>query len=256
MRAAGQRVGEHLRHAAGQPQPGRGAGVLDDQLGQHRDGHGPADGRQPHDDGRDHPVVAVPRLRRPRRGAVVEPRRCPHLLAAPSEQGVVDRDGRPAPRPGTSSATTSLATARPSSSGLHRAREKNRCARSWLQQRARPAPASIPHTVRFPGWARNPQARPQNVRNDGAVNNGARPASSVISDAGTGSVASTSIGGNPFHRRFHKHRRCSLICASSCRIPRSHRVSRTRDHVSRTLVRLLAPGQSHRTCQAAAARAS
>ena len=36
------------------------------------------------------------------------------------------------------------------------------------------------------------------------MNNGARPASSVISDAGTGSVASTSIGGNPFHRRFHK----------------------------------------------------
>ena len=104
----------------------------------------------------------------------------------------------------TSSATTSFATARPSSSGLHRAREKNQCARSWLQQRARPAPASIPHTVRFPVCARKPQARPQNVRNDGAVNNGARPASSAIRDAGTGSVASTSIGGNPFHRRFHK----------------------------------------------------
>ena len=112
---------------------------------------------------------------------------------------------------GTSSAATSLATARPRSSALHRAREKNRCARSWLQERARPAPASIPHTVRFPVCARKPQARPQNVRNDGAVNNGARPASSVISDAGTGSVASASIGGNPFHRRFHKHRRCSLL---------------------------------------------
>ena len=43
------------------------------------------------------------------------------------------------------------------------------------------------------------------------MNNGARPVSSVISDAGTGSVASTSIGGNPFHRRFHKHRRCSHL---------------------------------------------
>ena len=30
---AGQRFGQHLRHAAGQPQPGRGAGVLDDQRG-------------------------------------------------------------------------------------------------------------------------------------------------------------------------------------------------------------------------------
>ena len=42
------------------------------------------------------------------------------------------------------------------------------------------------------------------MRNDGVVNNGARPASSLISDAGTGSVASPSIGGNPFHRRRHK----------------------------------------------------
>jgi hypothetical protein len=30
-----------------------------------------------------------------------------------------------------------------------------------------PAPASIPHTVRRPAWARNPQARPQNVRKEG-----------------------------------------------------------------------------------------
>jgi hypothetical protein len=33
------------------------------------------------------------------------------------------------------------------------------------------------------------------------------------------SVASTSIGGNPFHRRFRKHRRCSLTYASSCHTP-------------------------------------
>ena len=96
------------------------------------------------------------------------------------------------PRPGP---------ARPGSTGRGR---RTGAPGSWLQQRARPAPARMPHTVRYPGWARNPQARPQNVRNDGAVNNGARPASSVISDAGTGSVACTSVGGNPFHRRFHK----------------------------------------------------
>ncbi len=89
--AAGQRAGDGSGHAAGQPQPGRGAGALDDQLGQHRDGHRPAEGRQPHDHGRDHPIVAVPRFRGPRRGAVVEPRCRPHLLAAPLEQGVVDR---------------------------------------------------------------------------------------------------------------------------------------------------------------------
>jgi len=64
----------------------------------------------------------------------------------------------------------------------------------------------MPQTVRFPDSARKPQARPVNVRNDGAVNKEANADSSVISDAGTGTVASGSIGGNPFHRRFHKHR--------------------------------------------------
>ena len=107
---------------------------------------------------------------------------------------------------GTSSATTSFATARPRSSALHRARAKNQCARSWLHSRDSPAPVSIPHTVRLPVCARNPQARPQNVRNDGAVNNGANTARTFISEAGTGSVASGSIGGKPSHQRFHEHR--------------------------------------------------
>ena len=39
-----------------------------------------------------------------------------------------------------------------------------------------------------------------NVRNDGVVNNGENTASSVISDAGTGSTASGSTGGNLFQR--------------------------------------------------------
>ena len=121
---------------------------------------------------------------------------------------------------GTSSATTRRATARPRSSALHRARAKNRCARSCGQDRARPAPVSIPHTVRLPACARNPHARPQNVRNDGTVNNGANQASRPISEPGTGSVASGSIGGNPFHQRFHKHRRCSLPDAPARRISR------------------------------------
>ena len=104
---------------------------------------------------------------------------------------------------GTSRDTTRRATARPRSSGSQRAREKNRCARSWLHNRDRPAPVSMPHTVRLPVWARNPQARPQNVRNDGAVNSELKTASSPASEAGTGSVVSGSIGGNPFYRRFH-----------------------------------------------------
>jgi len=51
---------------------------------------------------------------------------------------------------GTSSDTTRRATARPRSSGSQRAPEKNQCARSWGQIRDRPAPASMPHTVRLP----------------------------------------------------------------------------------------------------------
>ncbi len=102
---------------------------------------------------------------------------------------------------GASSATTSLATARPRSSAFQRAREKNWCARSCGQHRDSHAPASIPHTVRRPAWARNPQARPRNVRKDGAVNSEPNEARSIISEAGPCGVASGSIGGNPFHRR-------------------------------------------------------
>ncbi len=115
--------------------------------------------------------------------------------------------------------SVSFATARPRSPAFQRARAKKKCARSWLHACDRPAPASMPHTVRFPVCAKNPQARPQNVRNDGAVNNGAKPVSSVISDAGTGSVASGSIGGNPFHRRFPSTADASLFTPSPVMSP-------------------------------------
>jgi len=39
----------------------------------------------------------------------------------------------------------------------------------------------MPHTVLLPAWDRNPQARPQKVRNDGAVDNGANQASRLAS---------------------------------------------------------------------------
>ena len=107
---------------------------------------------------------------------------------------------------GTSRATASFATARPRSSALHRARAKNQCARSCGHSRDRPAPVSIPHTVRLPVCARNPQASPQNVRNDRTVNSGANAARTFITEAGTASVASGSIGGKPFHQRFRQHR--------------------------------------------------
>ena len=41
-----------------------------------------------------------------------------------------------------------------------------------------------------------------NVRNVGAVNSGPNTASTLISEPGTGMVASGNIGGNPFHQRY------------------------------------------------------
>jgi hypothetical protein len=60
----------------------------------------------------------------------------------------------------------------------------------------------MPHTVLFPVCARNPLASTVKVGKDGAVNSGVNQASTLISEAGSGSVASGSISGNPFHQRF------------------------------------------------------
>ena len=51
----------------------------------------------------------------------------------------------------------------------------------------------------LPGLGEETAGQAVNVRNDGAVNSGENTASSVISDAGTG-TASGSISGNPFHQ--------------------------------------------------------
>ena len=90
---AGQRAGEHLGHAAGQPQPGGGLGALDHQLGQHGEGDRPGAARQLDDHGQHHPVMAAPGLVPARGGPVMEPRRGPDLLPPPPEQGVIDRRG-------------------------------------------------------------------------------------------------------------------------------------------------------------------
>jgi hypothetical protein len=124
---------------------------------------------------------------------------------------------------GTSSVVTSFATARPRSSAFQRAREKNWWARSCGHSGGNPAAASIAHTVRRPAWARNPQARPQNVRNDGAVNNGANDASRRFSEAGTGGAVSGSIGGYPWVWWFHVRCRRSPADASAGRNPPRHR---------------------------------
>ena len=154
--AAGQRAGDHLCHAAGQPQPGGGVRVLDDQLGQHRDGHGRRTAGSfttmaaitqllPY------PVFAGP-------GADPSWNQDAAQTFLPRRRNKVSSiattTGSPA---GTSSATTRRATARPRSSAFQRARAKNRCARSCGQIRDKPAPASIPHTVRFPAWDKNPK---------------------------------------------------------------------------------------------------
>ena len=99
------------------------------------------------------------------------------------------------------------------------------------------------------------QASSQDVRNDGTVNNGARPASSLISDAGTGSVASTSIGGNPFHRRFHKA--SPMLSYLRLFLPNPQITRSVADPGSRQpepCQHWLALRRSHRTCQATATR--
>jgi len=67
----------------------------------------------------------------------------------------------------------------------------------------RPAPVSMPQTVRFPDWVRNPQARLVKVRKVGAVNSGEKQASGVISGtrAGTasGSISRTRLIGGLIH---------------------------------------------------------
>ena len=68
---------------------------------------------------------------------------------------------------GTSREITSFAVQMPRSSGFQRAREKKECARSWLHALDSPAPVSMPQTVRFPDWARKPQASPVKVRKVG-----------------------------------------------------------------------------------------
>jgi hypothetical protein len=55
----------------------------------------------------------------------------------------------------------------------------------------------MPHTVLLPAWAKNPQARPQKVRNDGAANSGPKTASRLASEPGSGSVISGIIAENP-----------------------------------------------------------
>jgi hypothetical protein len=89
------------------------------------------------------------------------------------------RSGSPG---GTSSATASRAAARPSSTGSQRARAKNECARSCGHALPRPAPSSIPVTVRRRGWAASPAARAQNVRKPGAVKHGRNADSKVRGD--------------------------------------------------------------------------
>jgi hypothetical protein len=93
----------------------------------------------------------------------------------------------------TSNDTTSTAAARPRSptfpgTGEERVRPVVR------PHPGKPGPGKHPADRPLRGWARKPQARPQNVRNEEAVKSGAKAASSVISDAGT---PSGSIGGRP-----------------------------------------------------------
>jgi hypothetical protein len=99
---------------------------------------------------------------------------------------------RSAPSPSTSRAQISPSSRRPSWSGDQRAAAKNRCARLWCQRPASCAPASIPHTVRVPGWATNPATSQLKVVKVGAVKQPRKQASRSTSEGGR---LHTGIGG-------------------------------------------------------------
>lgn len=115
----------------------------------------------------------------------------------------------------------SSASTRPIWCGHHRAVEKNRCAR------ARPAPVSIPHTVRATGWVSNPATSAVNTSTLGAVKhsrNGASTRQNV-----RGRVTPWSIGGTLFrHRRScYRKRRCSTHTPIVINTTRRHTPSDT-----------------------------
>jgi hypothetical protein len=89
--------------------------------------------------------------------------------------------------------TINSASSNPTCRGHHRAAEKNRCARPWCHIRARPAPVSIPHTVRPAGCANSPATSIVNVWKVGAVKHGRKVTSTRVSAPGRGE--------DPEHRR-------------------------------------------------------
>jgi hypothetical protein len=99
---------------------------------------------------------------------------------------------------GSSILTIRWASTIPKISAFHAEREKNACARSCDQTRARPAPVSIPVTMPFPLCAIRPVTIAAKVANVGAVNEPRRFSSTASSDAGN--VRSGSIGGSPHAR--------------------------------------------------------
>ena len=95
--------------------------------------------------------------------------------------------------------TINSASSDPTCRGHHRAAEKNRCARPWCHIRARPAPVSIPHTVRPAGCANSPAISIVNVWKVGAVKHGRKVTSTRVS--APGKVRTRSIGGTLFRLR-------------------------------------------------------
>ena len=143
-------------------------------------------------------LFTVPGLVLPTLGPVVEPRRPPRPSCRGGGTGCHRSPPSPAPvrdRPASLPGGPGKAqiTGLPPGAGEEIMRPVVRPVRD------RPAPVSIPHTVRRPVCAQNPQASAQNVRNDGAVKHGWNQASSTSSEAGK--VPSGSIGGIPFSSR-------------------------------------------------------
>jgi hypothetical protein len=131
------------------------------------------------------------------------------------------------------------ASSSPTWRGDHRAAEKNRCARPWCHIWAKPAPVSIPHTVRLTGCPNNPATIIVNVSKVGAVKHGRKVASAP------GRVGTRSIGGTLFRLRQSCYKEPPMLHQQP------HKIHTTR----RRTVDFLAtappspPGRTHEKCE-------
>jgi hypothetical protein len=150
----------------------------------------------------------------------VVPERAEHLLPGALEQGVVATSVIEAFW-GRRSRMIRSASISPIRSADQRAAAKKRWALLWCHVRSRPAPSSIPHTVRRLVWPISPVTRPEKVTKEGAVKQYRNSSSSAWKERGI--VVSGGIGGSLLQGAKQSPPMLPLIRDQSENSPKSHR---------------------------------